>query len=441
MSAPPGLPPRAGSVAWLRVRKRGLDRIALWSLLAVFAAVLVPWLFRAGELRLSDPARAALAYLVAYQLLAVASDRLRSRRALRAAMAVLQGSLLGFLAALWGWLGGLGSPALLAGFGVPVGALGALLGRGAALAGAGLSVASVTAVALGQSGGLRWYFTRARLPAGETLGALGALVSPAEAPGRPAEQFAALSAFAVLLVAWALVSAQGAALARRVARSEERVGAEGEDLGLAALAQVREPEAIVEAETGVVAAVSRGFVEQMLLHGETVAGRELLELIGFDDAPAIRGLLSVGGRIEFCAYRIGPEPRIARLDAHRVEHRGVGYTWLRFVERTELWWLRAGLDASSTAVIVVGADGRLRYASAAAQELLGALHHGLEADEALEPAGLGNGGWRQPRETERRVELRERLFLARSTPLQLATPRGSEPVWLVTLRPRGVETA
>jgi PAS domain-containing protein len=407
----------------------------MWTLVGLFAATGAPWLLRADEQSLAGPARAALAFLVAYHLVAAVADRLRTRLWLQAATALLQASLLGFLAVLWGWLGGLANPVLLVVFGVPIGAIGALLGRAPAVAAAGLSMVSVAAVALGSSSGLRWYASGAGLPAVETLGALGALTgADAGVATPPSEQFAAVASFAVLLLVWAFVSHAAGALVGRLVRWD-RAGRSTSGLGLAGLAELREPAAIVLAETGVVAAVSRGFTERMLLHGEDAAGRELWELAAFDDLPALRRLVAEGGADDACRYSVGDEPRIARVEARRFDHGGLAYTWLRIGDRTEQWWLQAALAAASAAVLVVAADGRLRFGSTAARELLGEVHAGIEADVLLEPIGLGGGRWRSEAGFEQRMELAGRGYLASSTRLVVRGGEGSEAAWLVILRP------
>jgi PAS domain-containing protein len=189
----------------------------------------------------------------------------------------------------------------------------------------------------------------------------------------------------------------------------------------------------VDVGAGAVAAASRGFEQQMLRHGESREGWELFELMAFDDPGVVRRLLAEGGVLDECRYHVGPEERRARLVASRFDYQGCAYAGLAILDHTDAAWLRSAVDVVPGATLVVGHDGRLRYASTGASALLGELYSGLDAGVALAHLGVEEEAWRRDAATT--LRLSQRGLTLCSEPLRLPSGSGGEALWLVTLRP------
>jgi PAS domain-containing protein len=134
--------------------------------------------------------------------------------------------------------------------------------------------------------------------------------------------------------------------------------------------------------------VTNRFERQLLLHGAPLVGRELFEVIAFDDPARIGALLVTegGGEEPFCRYRIGEEERVAAVRVEPFEHDGIRYAQLVVIDWNELAYLGAAADASAEPLLVVGGDGRLRYANRAASTLFGEIYPGREAAPLLDGA-------------------------------------------------------
>src|SRR5687767_350073 len=97
----------------LRQRKRVLDGVFVVTVALAFTAVAVPWFLRVFDLDLARAARWAFLLALVYSAAAVATDRLRGRRGLVAALALLQGAGVVALALLWHLVGGVENPMFL----------------------------------------------------------------------------------------------------------------------------------------------------------------------------------------------------------------------------------------------------------------------------------------------------------------------------------------
>lgn len=420
----------AHASAALRERLRALDLLALATVCAGLLSVALAWFLRLLPVDLGPGARAAFVFTLVYALLAARSERLRGARAVAAAGALLQAALILFLAAFWHLAGGLQNPGLLLVFALPVCGAGVLLGRAAAAAEALLALAGVAVVALFESSSLLWYVVQSGLPVASAPRLVAWLPAP-EPPfprlaGEPAFELTLLVGFGVALMACALAAPAVAEAAGRRERRSEAPDATGDPLR-AAFQLAPTASVIVRAESAETLMANHSFVTSLLLHGQDVRGRELFELVAFDEPRAVRALLAAGqGEIAFCAYRVGPERRVARL---RVSHAAPGCACVSLEEATTLHHVTAALDADSQPLLVIGADERLCYSNRAAQELFGELFLGLEAALALDGPGRPPGWWQADGGTVegRQVESR-RLNASDASPgvtlLRLKAPDG-----------------
>jgi PAS domain-containing protein len=262
---------------------------------------------------------------------------------------------------------------------------------------AALSIGAVGLVSVIESPELRWYLFQLGLPrwAASALPVLTARPTPF--PGvdaQPAYVFVLLEVFSVLELACAASSAFLSRLARRLeARPGPSTGHE-HDLFRAALLAATTPAALVEEDDGRIVLASEGFVRRMLVQGKPLQGRRLFDVMRFREPGRVGELLRApGGVLPLCPYAIGAEDRVARLEAHPVEHQGWRYTCVRVEDLTELSYLHSVIRDLGDPVLVLASDGVLRYANRAAQELFGELYLGLEAATGLARPGLPEAWW------------------------------------------------
>lgn len=388
----------------LALRERGRALAAAWlgAVVAGLAAVAVPWYLRALELELGPLVWSVFAY-AAFHLLAVsAAERVKSRSGLHLSLAAVGAASLAFLALLWHMAGVLDNPVFLLTFFLPAVASGVLLGRGAALLTAALSVAAVVSVASLESAELRWYLIQLGVPIDGIVGLLpqglpgGSTPFPGLATG-PAFQLTLLLAFAILLPAAAVLAERAARQRLRVLTGQRTAAAareEARDLFQEALRADPVPTLLLNPDTGQLLDASRSFVNQMLLEPGDFARRTLFDVLSFSDPESVRELLRKrSGELAFCGYRVGKEARMARLRAFRVELRGEPYACVRLVDQNELFYLSKALDALDEALLVIREGREVAYYNEAAERLFPGLHFGIDAAPLLESPGQPPDWW------------------------------------------------
>lgn len=393
----------ADAISSWRVRKRLLETGMVWMLILVFVAITVPWFLRVLAIDLAPAARATFAYTVVHVLVSMITDRMHRPRSLLAAAVLLQSIGIVFLGLLWHLVGGVQTPMLLLAFFPPVIASGILLGRWQTYLAALLSITVVTSVALAESPELRWYFSQLGISLDRIPRALPFLPLPGRPQpfpsllGQPAYSFVLLEGFAALLLvcAWLSQSLSGAVLRLYAPLGSPADGvSHPQDIFEAALKASAAPAVLVFAEGAHVLLASDSFLRSMLLHGENLVGRDLFELIRFSEPDRVRSLIAEDGReMPFCAYWVGDEARVASLQVDPFQCRGESYACLRFVDRTDLYYLQTALQAVNEPLVVIGTDDRLCYANRAAEQLFGELHFGLEAAAVLERRELPERWW------------------------------------------------
>ncbi len=339
--------PRARSGSGLRLalleRKQLLDRVWVATLACQLGALwLAAWL---GEGR--APGWGALAGVALFAASADQGYRLRTPRALGAAVAAHQAAGTGIAAWLWALGGGAASPLGLA-FLVPPLVASALVGPAALALGSG-------ALALAGVWGVAWV-------QGAASTGLAPLVSFS-------------GAVAALVIAAPRLSASLRRLHAQLSGGDSADETRG--VAEAVLRAAGDPHVGVYSDTFLIAQASESFFQRMLLDPKEAVGRSLYNVIELDDRARLAAALAAPrGELPLQRLRIGPETVVAHLRFHRVEHAGTRYTCVAFGEVTELDHLRAAYDAIDEIVLVVGADGALRYANRAAGLAFGELYPG-----------------------------------------------------------------
>jgi hypothetical protein len=312
----------------LREQTRWLAHMVAGTMVLMFVAVALPWLLRMIEVELAPLAWTLTAYAAAHAALLIAADRVRLRAVMIRLLYAVPLFGVGFMAVLWHYGGGIAHPALALPMALPVLAAGALPRVRFAYDVALYSVLVVVGMVMISSPDFGWYVTQLGVPGAAIARMAGDELALREPfPGAtttPAAAFLFVATFAAMQLAAAFVATRVVAFVRRREELTERVAAVHT---LPAIAAERMPAAsvLVIAATGQIVQASKRFIQQMLLHGEPVVGRELFEVIRFADAGAARTLLAEGGALPGCRYAIGAEERTAEVLAETFEHDGVTY--------------------------------------------------------------------------------------------------------------------
>lgn len=422
------------AVADLRQRCALLTTAWLLTLAVAVTAVLVPWFLRVLDVDMVRMGRVAFIYAVFHALAAAGARRLPSERAMLLAFAVLQATGLMALGVLWHYAGGVENPSFLLVMALPVAASAVLVAPWQALGSAVGSVLVAYAVALAESVALRWYLVQLGLPVGRVAEVLLGGVGSGPLAGQPDALFVMLALFAAVQIAAAALPAWLAGHARRLeARLTPDTGESGTGLLRAALTESQVPTVVVFADTLTVVLASSSFVRNMMRHGEDLTGVSLFDIVTFGDPESVHRLLATGGEIPYCSYHVGPEPRVARIQAHLIEHTGESYAQVSLHDLTDLAYLHAAMDALEEPLLILGPDDRLRFANRAAASVFGEWHFGMEAEQALASPGAPQAWWREAslRDGGQGLQIGEGLW---ATSTMLREAHGFEPLTLVRLR-------
>lgn len=421
-------PERAGGE-----RDRWLTRAWALTLSAFMLAVAGPWFVRATSQDIVPAAVLAFVWTLIYAVAAPRLLRVASAPVRETASGLLHLASLVILAVIWHLAGGTHNPVLLLAFQLPLAVGSVCLPRRAAFWSIGIATLSVSVIALAESADLRSSIYMLGLP----LDALGALVSPGlQARVDPFPRVVMNAAFLGLLVfgfglfstALAFASRRAAgALAREAGRAAWSEGSDSRLEGVfeSMLASSPTPSVVVYADSGRVVLASRTFVNQMLGEGNSTRGRDLFAWLQFDDPDGVRSLLTRGGEIPACGYRVGPEHRRARVLILPFARSDERYAHISVADRDEALDLVDAWRFAPEPLIVLGAGDRICFANAAAEGLFGELYPGLPGDQALEREGLPARWWAVDDGAEaRRLEARGQRHWIRQTTVR--TPDGSE---------------
>ena len=320
----------AAGIETLRAQTRWMAQVVAGTMVLMFVAVALPWLLRMIEVELAPLAWTMTAFAAMHAVLVIAADRVRSRAVMLRLLYAVPLMGVASMAILWHYGGGIGHPALALPMVLPVLAAGALPRVRFAYDVALYSILVVVTTVMISSPDFGWYVTQLGVP-GAAIGRMAGeeLAVRDPFPGAtttPAAAFLFVATFAAVQLAAAMVSTRVVAFVRRREELTERVATAHPD-ALPAIAASHMPTAsvLVIATTGQIVQASKHFIQRMLLHNEPVVGRELFEVIRFDDDDSVRRLLAEGGALEECRYAVGPEERIADVLAETFEHEDVTY--------------------------------------------------------------------------------------------------------------------
>ena len=416
---------------WENPRVHLLDDVWLLTIVAIVIATAVPW-FASGFRIDVGPASWGLLALggihIAFTSLAApthAPGRWRSR-----CLTLLQVAGVILIGIIWRNCGALQNPLFLLIFALPV--IGAIfLSRWHPYLLATVGVLVVTGVALERAPELRWYASG--LVGGSSwLTALFGTPTSAAQPTfagfyAPSEYLVVLlEVFSVMLFACAVAAEYVGTIFERLnahillARSEAE---RGQALWADLIDRLPMPALLVDPDTLQIVATSESAVAYLDAHDTALAGQGLFEVLHFSYPEIIQELvIGSDGDADAAVLRIGDSLRVTHTRVLHVAHKGRRLALLTIEDATETFCVRAALDTSEYAALVIDSRGRVLALNRPASGLFSGAEVGTDAARLL-PAPAGGAPWWEPGLTGRRkmhIEIGPRIYQVTSSATAVA---------------------
>jgi len=430
-------------IAWQNPRIHLLDDMWLFTIVATLVAIGLPWASVGFEAQLAGVTWGLLALGAIHVVLSLLASPAASPGPGRGAVLTLLDAigvvLLGFI---WAHAGGLQNPLFLSVFVLPV--VGSIfLSRWHPFMIAMLSVLVVAVAALGQAPELRSYLSA--LLGGESwLAQLGQRDSNLQSsfPGfyAPTSYFVALlEVFTVVLVACAVAAEYLGTIFERIlagavlARSESE---QAQHLWTTLIARLPIPALLIDPNSLRIVGCSDAALAYLQGGDVPFEGRELFDVARFSFAELIQEIIAAAsGGASLTSIHVADELRLTQVRALQVVHKRRRLALLTLEDATEAFCLRAALDNSEFASVVVDATGRIRALNRLLAELFGGAKVGMNADELLAHTVSGLRWW-EPGITRRRkmhIEIGSRIYEVTSS--EVALPDEEQRLYSVSLLP------
>jgi hypothetical protein len=414
---------------WENPRVRLLSDSWLLTIVAILAAVGVPWFASGFEVDLGTVSWGLLALggiLITLTILESGTaphDRWRDR-----ALTVLHVIGVTVMGLIWQHVGALQNPMFLTVFALPV--IGAIfLSRWHPYLISAAAVVVVGFVALAQAPELRWYAS-GLLGSDAWLSALfghRSAATPGSFSGFSAPSsylIVLLEVFSVGIFACAAAAEYlGAALERlstytALARAEAE---RGQEVWASLIERLPLPALLIDPANLRIAASSEAAITYLQSGEMPLEGRNLFEAVRFSYPDIVQELIAgPDGDEPLTIIRVADQPRVTHLRVLHVAHRGHRLALLIIVDATEVFCLKAALDTSEYAALVIDARGRVLAFNKPAMWLFNATV-GADATRLL---SRSNGGqvWWEPGLTGRRkmhIEIGQRIYQVTSSAITL----------------------
>jgi PAS domain-containing protein len=418
--------PRPG---WEDPRVRLLSDSWLLIIVAILSAAGVPWFASGFEVDLGAASWGLLALggiLIALTILeSRTSPHGRWRDRTLTLLDVIGVIVMGFI---WQHVGALQNPTFLTVFALPV--IGAIfLSRWHPYLISAVAVCVVGVVALAQTPELRWYAS-GLLGGDAWLSALFGHQSAATAGSfsgfyAPSYLIVLLEVFTVGIFACAVAAEYVGTVFERLSTHAvlARTEAErGQELWAGLIERLPLPALLIDPASLRIAA-SSDFAIAYLQSGETpLEGRNLFEAVRFSYPDIVQELI-VGpdGEEPSTMIRIADQLRVTHLRVLHVAHKGQRLALLTIEDSTEVFCLKAALDSSEYAALVIDGQGRILAFNKPAMWLFSAAKVGADATRLLSESNGGQGWW-EPGLTNRRkmhIEIGQRIYQVTSSAITL----------------------
>ena len=414
---------------WENPRVRLLSDSWLLIIVAILCAAGVPWFASGFEVDLGAASWGLLALggiLITLTILeSRASPHGRWHDRALTLLDVIGVIVIGFI---WQHVGALQNPTFLTVFALPV--IGAVfLSRWHPYLISTVSVCVVGVVALAQVPELRWY-AGGLLGSDAWLSALFGHQSTATAGSfagfyAPSHLIVLLEVFAVGIFACAVSAEYVATVFERLSTqtSLARTEAErGQELWAGLIERLPLPALLIDPASLRIAA-SSDFAIAYLQSGETpLEGRSLFEVVRFSYPDIVQELIvGLDGEEPSTIIRIADELRVTHLRVLHVAHKGQRLALLTIEDATEVFCLKAALDTSEYAALVIDGRGRVLAFNKPAMWLFNGAKIGADATRLLSGSNGGQRWW-EPGLTKRRkmhIEIGQRIYQVASSAITM----------------------
>jgi len=429
---------------WENPRVHLLNDIWLLTIVAVLIGTGVPWLASGFEVNIGTASWGLLALGGIHLAFTFLASPMRPRAGWHAhAMTMLEMAGIVLLGFIWEHVGALQNPMFLMIFALPV--IGAIfLSRWHPYLLAALSILVVGIVSMGQAPELRWYASA--LLGGDTwltwlFGREGTAAQPSFSAFYAPSNYliVLLEVFTVGLIACTVAAEYLGLIFERlnahtaIARREAE---RGQELWASLIERLPLPALLIDPASLRVVAASE--VAVAYLRGEDVAleGRNLFDVLKFSYPDIVHELI-VGsdGEAPSIVVRVADDLRVTRARVLHVMHKSRRLALLTVEDATEIFCVRAALDTSEYAALVVDARGRILAFNKLAVGLLGTAEVGMDAAKMLPQSDSGLRWW-EPGLTGRRkmhMEIGPRIYQLTSS--AIALPGEEESIFAVSFLP------
>jgi len=421
-----------------------LDDMWLLTIVAIVVATGLPWIASGFEVDIGAASWGLLALGGIYITIAMLASPAQPQRWHGRAFIVLDVLGVALIGFIWQHVGALQNPMFLAVFALPV--IGAIfLSRWQPFLIAAVSVLVVAFAALAQAPELRWY-ANGLLGGDQWLTWLFGAQSTA--PPQPSfSGFYApssylvvmLEVFTVALFACAVAAEYIGTIFERLQAHSRMARAEAErsqELWVTLIERLPLPALLIDPDTMQVIASSNFAAEYLEGEELPLEGRKVFDALRFSYPDLIHALIVGSGQgTPTTVIRVADQLRLAKVRVLQVAHNRRRMALMTIEDATEVFCLRAALEASEYAALVVDARGRVLAFNKLAVGLFGSVEVGTDAAQLLSQPAAGQRLW-DPGLTARRkmhIEIGPRIYEATSSAIPIAGE--NESIYTVAFLP------
>jgi PAS domain-containing protein len=413
-----------------------LADVWLLTIIAIVVATGVPWYTSGLEVDVGAATWGVLAIggiQVALTILASPSPSDGSWRDRALTLLDVAGVIImGFV---WEHVGAFQNPMFLTIFALPV--IGAIfLSRWHPFLIAAVSILVVAIAAVSEAPELRWYASGLFGDGAWMRGLLGREVTAPQpsfsgfyAP--PSYLVALLEVFTIALIGCALAAEYVGTIFQRIdARSMlARDEAErGQELWTTLIERLPLPALLIDVDTMQVIAASKLAADYLQVEGLPLEGRSLFDVVRVSYPEIVNELISGAVSVApVTVIRVADQLRLTQLRSTQLRalhlaHKGRRLTFLTIEDITEAFCLKAALDTSEYAAVVVDARGRVLAFNALLIGLFGGVEVGADVAQWLPQAGPDLRWWEAGLTGRRKmhIEIGSRIYLLTSSVIALA---------------------
>lgn len=430
---------------WQNPRVHLLDDVWLLTIVAILVATGLPWIASGFEVDVATASWGLLALggiYIAFSILgapAHAHGKWHDR-----ALTLLDVAGVVIIGFIWHHVGGLQNPMFLAVFALPV--FGAIfLSRWHPYLIAAVSVLVVGIAALAQAPELRWYASG--LVGGDAW--LTWLFGRQTSVAQPSFSgfYAPSSYLLVLLEVYTVALFACAVAAEYIGTIFERLNAQsimarndaerGQELWVSLIERLPLPALLVDPDTMRIVACSDFAAAYLEAEAGSLEGRKLFEAAQFSYPDVISSLIAGSGLDDpSTVIRVAGQLRLTQVRALQVVHKGRRMSLLTIEDRTEIYCLRAALDTSEYAALVVDSRGRVLAFNKLAVGLFGNAVIGMDAAQLVSKqpsAGAPLWGTGLSGRRKLHIEIGPRIYQVTSSAVSVAGEE--ESIFAVTFLP------